>query len=82
MKCDNISLSKMQSISDSLTSTEGDHGEMEEKLAKVSEASPSPSPTDDPPPIPTPAYLQKHHHSIVFFSSTLLFYVNIDISML
>lgn len=62
-----ISVSDMMLIADSLTSTEGDHGEIEEKLAKVSEASHSPSLTDDPPPIPTPAYLQKHHHSIVLF---------------
>ncbi|VDK84951.1 unnamed protein product [Litomosoides sigmodontis] len=37
---------------------------MEEKLAKVSEASHSPSSVDDPPPVPAPAYLQKRHHSI------------------
>ncbi|EFO26384.2 hypothetical protein LOAG_02104 [Loa loa] len=51
-------------VKNSLTSTEGDHAEMEEKLAKVSEASPSLSPADDPPPATTPAtpaYLQKHH---------------------
>ncbi|KAL3990103.1 hypothetical protein ACH3XW_30375 [Acanthocheilonema viteae] len=51
-------------VKNSLTSTEGDHVEVEEKLAKVSEASHSPSSTDDPQPVPTPAYLQKHHHSI------------------
>ncbi|VIO89815.1 conserved hypothetical protein,hypothetical protein [Brugia malayi] len=51
-------------VKNSLTSTEGDHIEIEEKLAKVSEASRSPSPTDDPPPLTTsgtPVYLQKRH---------------------
>uniref|UniRef100_A0A0R3S620 Spindle and centriole-associated protein 1 n=1 Tax=Elaeophora elaphi TaxID=1147741 RepID=A0A0R3S620_9BILA len=51
-------------IADSLTSTEGDHAELEEKLAKVTEASRSPSPKNDPPPVSTPAFLQKHRHSI------------------
>ncbi|KAM3728074.1 Dystrophin-like protein [Dirofilaria immitis] len=55
-------------VKNSLTSTEGDHVEVEEKLAKVSEASHSPSPTDEPPPLATtttPAYLQKHHSIFV-----------------
>ncbi|CAG9533815.1 unnamed protein product [Cercopithifilaria johnstoni] len=50
-------------VKNSLTSTEGDHGEMEEKLAKVSEDSCSLSSTDGPPPVTAPAYLQKRHHS-------------------
>ncbi|MCP9263321.1 Dystrophin-like protein 1 [Dirofilaria immitis] len=59
---------KIDNVADSLTSTEGDHVEVEEKLAKVSEASHSPSPTDEPPPLATtttPAYLQKHHSIFV-----------------
>ncbi|VDK67582.1 unnamed protein product [Onchocerca ochengi] len=56
---------KINNLIDSLTSIEGEHTEIEEKLAKVSEASRSPSPMDEQPSTlatsTTPVYMQKHH---------------------
>ncbi|VDO32503.1 unnamed protein product [Onchocerca flexuosa] len=56
---------KIDNLIDSLTSIEGEPTELEEKLAKVSEASRSPSPEDEQPSAlatsTTPLYMQKHH---------------------